>query len=137
MPAIPCAWLATPWIREDGVVSACPNLGVFRASSHPLQLGDLNAEPYAALRRAPTSTPVQALRIFGPSGIVERYRVEEYGWDRGAFRGSSICDLCHSLAAVPGLVDRVREEARGNGDEAKLDVLRLAIYGEDRPRVAL
>ncbi|GAC1571137.1 MAG: hypothetical protein NVS3B7_00840 [Candidatus Elarobacter sp.] len=136
VPCKACAWLATPWIREDGVVSACPNLGVFRAASHPLQLGDLNEASYTVLaQRADEDPYLQALRVFGPSGIVGRYRVEEYGWDRSSFTGTSICDLCHSLAAVPDLVERVREEARANGDDEKLDVLRYALYGEMRPRL--
>jgi hypothetical protein len=134
VPNHPCAWLATPWIREDGVVSACPNLGVFRAESHPLQLGNLNDENYAALAaRADADPYIQGLRVFGPRWIADQYPVEAWGWDRAAFDGASICDLCHSLAAVPNLVERARVEAQRNGDVAKIDLLRLAIYHELRP----
>lgn len=136
VPAIPCTWLGTPWIREDGVVSACPNLDVFRADQHPLQLGRLDDEDFGALSaRAGADPYLQTLRVFGPAGLVARFPVESWGWDRAAFGGSSICDLCHSLAKVPGLPDKVRAAARLNGDQEKLDLLRLAIYGEDRTPV--
>ena len=133
----PCAWLATPWIREDGVVSACPNLGVFRAASHPLQLGNLNDEKYEVLAARSDDDPyIQGLRVFGPRWVAEHYPVGEWGWDRTAFKGSSICDLCHSLAAVPNLVENARAEARRNGDLERIDLLRLAIYHELRPGAA-
>jgi len=136
VPPTLCAYLGTPWLREDGVVSACPNLGVFRAEQHPLQLGRLDDEDFPALSaRADADLYLQTLRIFGPAGLVERFPVEEWGWDRAAFSGSSICDLCHSLAKVPGLPDKVRAAAQRNGDREKLDLLRLVMYQEDRAKV--
>jgi pyruvate-formate lyase-activating enzyme len=136
IPRTPCAWLGTPWLREDGVVSACANLDVFRAAEHPLQLGRLDDEDFVALsERADADLYLQTLRVFGPAGLVDRFPVEEWGWDKSAFTGSSICDLCHSLAKVPGLPDNVRAAARENGDHEKLDLLRLVMYQEDRSKV--
>jgi MoaA/NifB/PqqE/SkfB family radical SAM enzyme len=136
VPMKPCAWLGTPWLREDGVVSACANLDVFRAEQHPLQLGRLDDEDFVALsERADADLYLQTLRVFGPKGLVERFPVESWGWDRAAFSGSSICDLCHSLAKVPGLPEKARAAARENGDQEKLDLLRLVMYKEERSKV--
>ena len=136
VPRKHCAWLGTPWVREDGVVSACPNLDVFKAADHPLQIGRLDDDDFATIsRRVDEDLYVQTLRIFGPAGIVDRFPVEEWGWDRAAFQGKSICDLCHSLAKVPGLPDKLRAAAEASGEREKLDLLRLAIYKEDRAKV--
>jgi MoaA/NifB/PqqE/SkfB family radical SAM enzyme len=136
VPATPCTWLGTPWVREDGVVSACPNLDVFRAEQHPLQLGRLDDADFTALSAlADADGYLQTLRVFGPAGLVERHPVESWGWNRAAFRGSSICDLCHSLAKVPGLPDKVRAAVQSNGGQAKLDFLRRLMYAEEPSKV--
>lgn len=142
---IPCPWLGTPWLHEDGVITACPNLEVHQKSDHPLRIGRLQDADFGAVSaRADEDEYLQALRVMGPRGLVENFPVEEWGWDRQAFKGSSICDLCHSLAAVPDLPARVREAAANGDFSDRIAALRLLIYAETlsgafkgRPRARL
>jgi organic radical activating enzyme len=131
VPEKPCAWLGTPWIREDGAVSACPNLDVFRASDHPLQIGNVAREPFTVIsQRANDDAYLQWLRVYGPRGIAENFPVAEYGFDPGAFAGRSICDLCHALARVPGLPERVRAASATDEQRDRLALLRAALWKE-------
>lgn len=131
IPDGPCPWLGAPWLHEDGVVCACSNLEVHRTPDHPLQLGHLNEVDFPALSAATDADPyVQALRILGPRGLVEELPVESWGWDRAAFRGGGVCDLCHSLARVPGLPDRVREAAGREHMASRIAAFRMMVYGE-------
>lgn len=131
VPSAPCPWLGTPWLREDGVLCACPNTEVFRKPSHPLHIGDLSLDDFGTVRaRADEDAYVQTLRVLGPRGIVENFPVQKWGWDRRSFAGTNICDLCHSLAAVPGLPERVRESAGAEEFKSRLGVLRLLLYTE-------
>jgi hypothetical protein len=134
---IPCPWLGTPWLHEDGVVTACPNLETHQKSSHPLRIGRMQDADFNAVSAgADEDGYLQALRVMGPRGLVDNFPVEEWGWDRQAFKGSSICDLCHSLAAVPDLPARVREAAASEDISNRIAALRLLIYAET-PFVAL
>jgi hypothetical protein len=131
IPDVPCPWLGAPWLHEDGVVCACPNLEVHRNPHHPLRLGDLNVTNFSVIsRRADNDLYLQAIRVLGPRGIVETFSVEEWGWDRASFRGTNICDLCHSLAAVPNLPRRVQESAPLRNVSSRIDALRVVLYAE-------
>lgn len=131
VPDAPCPWLGTPWLREDGVLCACPNTEVFRKPAHPLHLGDLGAEDFGAVSARVNQDPyVQTLRVLGPRAVVEQFPVREWGWDESSFGGESMCDLCHSLAAVPGLPARLREAAGTEGFMSRLDTMRLLLYTE-------
>lgn len=128
---VPCPWLGTPWLHEDGVVTACPNLGVHQKPSHPLQLGRLHDATFESLSaRADHDGYLQALRVFGPRGLVENFPVEEWGWDRKAFEGASACELCHSLASSPGLPARLREATAAEDLAGRIAALRLLLYAE-------
>ena len=128
---VPCPWLGTPWLHEDGVVTACPNLDVHRKPSHPLQLGRLQDATFETLSaRADRDGYLQALRVLGPRGLVENFPVEEWGWERGAFEGTTACELCHSLAALPELPARLREAAAAGDLPGRLAALRLMLYAE-------
>jgi pyruvate-formate lyase-activating enzyme len=130
VPAKPCQWLGTPWVREDGNVSACPNLDVFRAETHPLQIGNLARESYPEISaRADADAYLQWMRVYGPRGIVEHFPVEEYGFEAESFAGRTICDLCHALSRVPGLADRVRAASESDEQQTRLGLLRFAVYG--------
>jgi organic radical activating enzyme len=131
VPDMPCPWLGSPWVHEDGIVSACPRLDVWKTPSHPLQLGNLNAQDFNEIAaRAEGDAYLQALRVFGPRKIAETFPVEAWGWDRQAFEGSTICDLCNSLASVRELPQRVREYTAGQGLENRINLLRLILYSE-------
>ena len=128
---IPCPWLGTPWLHEDGVVTACPNLLVHQDPFHPLRIGRMQDEDFGTISaRADNDAYLQVLRVLGPRGMVENFPTEEWGWRRAAFKGSSICDLCHSLAAVPGLPERVRESSSGAELSGRIAALRLILYAE-------
>jgi hypothetical protein len=131
IPAAPCVWLGTPWLHEDGTLCACPNLAVFERQEHPLRIGNLSHEDFAAVsKRANENYYIQALRVFGPKGLIEQFPLEQWGWSKSDYAGVSICDLCHSIASVPGIPNRI-QEAVARGDLAqRITALRLAYYGE-------
>jgi len=131
-PDLPCPWLGTPWLREDGVVAACPNLGVFQAPEHALHLGHLDREDFAALSaRADDDPLIQLLRTVGPIGISRMFPVQAWGWRGEVARASTICDVCHSLMATDGLPERLRVHA----DKRQLRALRILVHSEvGRPR---
>jgi hypothetical protein len=128
---VPCPWLGTPWLHEDGVVTACPNLDVHKKAAHPLQLGRLHDATFEALSaRADRDSYLQALRVLGPRGLAENFPVEEWGWDRAAFKGTTACELCHSLASTPELPARLREAAVAEELSGRIAALRLMLYAE-------
>lgn len=128
---VPCPWLGTPWLHEDGIVTACPNLEVHQKPSHPLQLGRLQDTTFGACSaRANEDGYLQALRVLGPRGVVENFPVDEWGWDRKAFKGASTCELCHSLASVPELPARLRKASAGEEISGRIAALRLMLYAE-------
>ena len=131
IPDGPCPWLGAPWLHEDGVVCACSNLEVHETLQHPLQLGHLSETPFASMSAAADADHyVQALRILGPRGLVDELPVESWGWKRESFAGASVCDLCHSLARVPGLPERVREAAGRKEMARRIAAFRMMVYGE-------
>jgi hypothetical protein len=127
VPDGPCPWLGAPWLHEDGALCACPNLEVHAAPSHPLKT-PLQAVAFDALSASMNEDGfIQALRVFGPRGIVDRFPVAAWGWDASSFQGRTICDLCHSLARTPRVVAGLRN------DEVlrpRLKGLRAFFYGE-------
>jgi organic radical activating enzyme len=130
-PDVPCPWLGTPWLREDGVVTACPNLRVFTAPSHALHLGALDRMKFGTLSRdADGDLLIQALRTIGPVGIARMLPVREWGWCGDLeTEGATICDVCHSLTSVEGLPTHIREAL----DERIVRSLRLLVHGELHP----
>ncbi len=132
VPDIPCVWLGTPWLHENGVLCACPNLDVLQRRNHPLQIGNLTHDDFESVSaQANTDLYIQALRVFGPRWVVENLPVERWGWERSEFRGQTICDLCHSLAATPELPNQLRRELAGSpAIRRQIDVLRYLMYAE-------
>ena len=131
VPDGPCEWLGTPWIHEDGAVCACPNLDVHRRAGHPLNLGNLNEMSFAEISRsANDSLYLQALRTLGPSGIADEVPLEVFGVDLAAFRGATICDLCHAIAAVPGAASKIEGHMRTSGWASRITALRAVAHGE-------
>ena len=111
---------------------ACPNLDVHRQQDHVLRLGKLGEDSFQeASGRADRDWFVQALRVYGPRSLTEKFPLQEWGWQKEAFQGSSICDLCHSLTGTPGLVDKIRTEvAQSPSIQSEMKALRLFLYGE-------
>jgi hypothetical protein len=131
IPEVPCPWLGAPWIHEDGVACACPNLRVHSAVDHPLQLGNLHKVDFDVIsREAQKSGYVQALRTLGPRGIVDNFPVESWGWDRKRFVGRNMCDLCHDLMATPDLAAKLHEAVTQSDWDRRIEFLRLLNYGE-------
>jgi hypothetical protein len=130
-PSAPCVWLGTPWVRENGVVCACPNTKVFETSRHPLRIGTLDQTSFQDLSsESRRDYFLQALRVFGPKGLTEQFPLTDWGWERPSESGESVCDLCHSITGTSGLPDRIRLHLAEQGRAARIDALRLAIYGE-------
>lgn len=129
---VPCPWLGAPWVHEDSWMCACPNVDVHRQPGNVLRLGKLGVNSFEeASARADQDWFVQALRVYGPRSLTEKFPLHAWGWQKEAFQGKSICDLCHSLTGTPGLVDRIRTEIAGSpSTQAEMKALRLFLYGE-------
>lgn len=132
VPDMPCPWLGAPWVHEDSWMCACPNLDVHQQADHPLKLGKLGVNTFQEIsQRASEDWFVQALRVYGPRSLAEKFPLQAWGWQKHAFHGGSICDLCHSLTGTPGLVERIRKEVAGSQSaQAEMKALRLFLYGE-------
>jgi organic radical activating enzyme len=132
VPDMPCPWLGAPWVHEDSSMCACPNLDVHRQPDHVLKLGKLGVDRFQdASGRADQDWFVQALRVYGPRSITEMFPLQQWGWQKDVFHGSSICDLCHSITGTPGLVERIRAEvAQSQPTQSEMKALRLFLYGE-------
>jgi organic radical activating enzyme len=129
---VPCPWLGAPWVHEDSWMCACPNVDVHRQAGNTLRLGKLGVNSFQeASGRADQDWFVQGLRVYGPRSLAEKFPLQEWGWQKDAFHGKSICDLCHSLTGTPGLVERIRAEIAGSpSTQAEMKALRLFLYGE-------
>lgn len=136
VPDMPCPWLGAPWIHEDSVVCACPNLEVHQTATHPLRIGDLRTDDFERVSKAADADWfLQALRVYGPRSIVALFSDIEDSWPEEQLHGTSICDLCHAVARKPRFADRVREKiANAPRLQGEIGMLRLLLYGELRHR---
>lgn len=127
----PCPWLGTPWLHEDGVLCACPNLEVYKSAQHPLKLGNLSETDFSSISsQAEHDDFIQALRVYGPRALVDSMPLQQWGWDPDSLRGEGICDLCHSLAQAPDLPHRVRQYLSDPKLSSEIRILRLGLYSD-------
>jgi len=94
-----CSMASFPIIFPDGKVIACIGPPIVIPGRHPLHLGNLKQHPLPdLLQRAEKNSILHAIRVFGPSSLVELLRDKGYGHLLPpSFQTDSICDICHKL----------------------------------------
>lgn len=94
-----CSMASFPILFPDGRVIACIGPPIVIPGHHPLHLGNLKQTPLREiLREAESNTILHAIRVFGPSSLVELLREKGYGHLLSpSFQTDSICDVCNKL----------------------------------------
>lgn len=124
-----CPWLGAPWVHEDGIVCACPNLEVHKAEDSPLQLGSLQTATFEEVSsRAHADLLVQGLRSLGPKVLAELIGGSHL--DVHADGTPTICDLCHLLTQDKTAVATIRDVLSRPVWQRRMGVSRLLAYGE-------
>jgi MoaA/NifB/PqqE/SkfB family radical SAM enzyme len=94
-----CSMASFPVIFPNGKVIACIGPPIVIPNFNPLYLGNLNAKSLnEILDQAEKNTILHAIRIFGPSILVEQLRLKDLSdLIPSSFQVDSICDVCNKL----------------------------------------
>lgn len=94
-----CSMAGFPVIFPNGKVIACIGPPIILPDFNPLYLGNLNKKTmFEIFDTAESNTILHAVRVFGPSILVEYLR--DNGYDNllpSSFQEDSICDVCNKL----------------------------------------
>ena len=133
IPDIPCPFLATPWLHEDGEVTACQNLEVHKAASHPLKIGNLTVEDYrTCAQRVDNDLLIQSLRVFGPRGLANLLDFRPASIPLKRFGDPRICDLCHVICADKQVNKKLSKLDNDTALRPRLQILRSLMFLDGR-----
>ncbi len=100
--AVPCDMAAWPVVSYNGTVVACCNQDAIDGPTPAhLRVGHAASDDWATLRqRYAASSPLRAIRAFGPMYIADRYA-------EGAVACDGYCSTCLRLSDAPRLAERL------------------------------
>lgn len=94
-----CSMASFPVIFPNGKVIACIGPPIILPKFNPLYLGNINEKTLSEiLYSADENIILHAIRIFGPSILVEQLRIKGYSdIIPASYQIDSICDICNKL----------------------------------------
>jgi organic radical activating enzyme len=137
LPSGACDYLGTPVVLHNGMSVCCCQIDATndaqRGNTSFYTIGNMSVDSYTTLRdRVDADVVKQALRVWGPKGLVER--LHESGFPpelKASYTG--ICFLCRDLMTKPEVVSRLRRLLSSDKIQNELTIGRMLQYGELRP----